>query len=151
MQELSHISLICHPSKVMLKVLLNRLKSKAESIIAEKQVRFRTGRSTIDRSSILGYCRYLQQQQDLYHVFIDCKRAFDRLWHKALWSTLRLYNINANLIQVLKTSTTRPLVQTSLINGGIEGWFRTTFGVRQGSLLSPTLFNFFLERIMTDD
>ena len=149
MQEL--ISLICHPSKVILKVLLNRLKSQAESVIVEEQAGFRTGRSTIDRSSILGYCRYLQQQQDLYHVFIDCKRAFDRLWHKALWSTLRLYNINANLIQVLKTSTTRPLVQSSLINGGIGGWFRTTVGVRQGSLLSPTLFNFFLERIMTDD
>ena len=149
MQEL--ISLICHPSKVILKVLLNRLKSQAESVIVEEQAGFRTGRSTIDRSSILGYCRYLQQQQDLYNVFIDCKRAFDRLWHKALWSTLRLYNINANLIQVLKTSTTRPLVQSSLINGGIGGWFRTTVGVRQGSLLSPTLFNFFLERIMTDD
>ena len=91
----------------MLKVLLNRLKSQAESIIVEGQAGFRTGRSTIDRSSILGYCRYLQQQQDLYHVFIDCKRAFDRLWHKALWSTLRLYNINANLIQVFKTSTQR--------------------------------------------
>ena len=36
-----------------------------------------------------------------------------------------------------------------LFNGSIGEWFRTTVGVKQGCLLSPTLFNVFLERIMT--
>ena len=36
------------------------------------------------------------------------------------------------------------------MNGSIGEWFRTTVGVRQGSLLSSTLFNIFLERIMSD-
>ena len=34
--------------------------------------------------------------------------------------------------------------------GSIEEWFRTTVGVNQGCLLSPTFFNIFLERIMSD-
>ena len=42
------ISLISHPSKVMLKVLLNRLKPQAEEIIAEEQAGFGTGRSTTE-------------------------------------------------------------------------------------------------------
>ena len=37
-----------------------------------------------------------------------------------------------------------------LFNGSIGDWFQTTVGVRQGCLLSPILFNIFLERIMTD-
>ena len=36
------------------------------------------------------------------------------------------------------------------MNGSIGEWFRTTVGVKQGCLLSPTLFNIFLERIMSD-
>ena len=36
------------------------------------------------------------------------------------------------------------------MNGSIGEWFRTTVGVRQGCLLSPTLFNIFHERIMSD-
>ena len=47
--ELQTISIISHSSKVMLKVILNRLRHQAEEIIAEKQAGFRAGRSTIEQ------------------------------------------------------------------------------------------------------
>ena len=43
------ISLISHSSKVMLKIILNRLKPQAEKIIAEEQAGFRAGRSTTEQ------------------------------------------------------------------------------------------------------
>ena len=145
------ISLISHASKVMLKILLNRLTPQAETIIAEEQAGFRPGRSTTEQIfSLRILCeRYLQHQQDLFHVFVDFKKAFDRVWHAALWSTMKLYNINANLIKVTESLYSKA---TSAVyyNGSVGEWFRTTVGVRQGCLLSPTLFNIFLERIMTD-
>ena len=57
--------------------------------------------------------------------------------------------ISANLIRVIKNLCVKATIAV-FFNSSIEDWFRATVGVRQGYLLSPTLFNIFLERIMTD-
>ena len=103
-QNYRTISLISHPSKVMLKIILNRLKPQAEKIIVEEQAGFRAGRSTTGQIFNLRILceKYPQHQQDLYHVFIDFKKAFDRVWHAALWAAIKNYNISTNLIQVIK-------------------------------------------------
>ena len=94
------ISLISHPSKVMLRIFLNRRKPQAEEIIKEEQAGFRAGRSTTEQIFNLRIlCEYLQHQQSLNHVFVDFRKAFVRVWHAALWATMRLYNINDNLIR----------------------------------------------------
>ena len=48
-QNYRTISLIGHPSKVMLKIILNRLKPQGEKIITEEQAGFRAGRSTSEQ------------------------------------------------------------------------------------------------------
>ena len=70
-----------HPSKVMLKIILNRLKPQAEKIIAEERAGFRAGGSTTEQIFNLRILceKYLQHQQDLYHVFIGFKKAFDKV------------------------------------------------------------------------
>ena len=135
----------------MLKIILNRLKPQVEKIIAEDQAGFRAGRSTTKQIFNLQiHCeKYLQHQQDLYHVFIDFKKAFDRVWYAALWATVQKYDVSTNLIRVIKNLYDMP-TSAVLFNNSIRDWFRTTAGVRQGCLLSSTLFNIFLERIMTD-
>ena len=58
-------------------------------------------------------------------------------------------SISANLVCTigqLYDKATSPVQ----MNGSIGERFRTTVGVRQGCLLSPTLFNIFLEWIMSD-
>ena len=49
-QNYRTISLISHPSEVMLKIILNRLKPQVENIIAEEKAGFRASRSTMSRS-----------------------------------------------------------------------------------------------------
>ena len=105
-QNYRTISLISHPSKVMLKIIMSRSKPQAENIIAREQAGFRAGRSITEQIFNLRILceKYLKHQQDLYYVFIDFKKAFDRVWHAALWAIMKKYNISTNLIQVTKTT-----------------------------------------------
>ena len=59
------------------------------------------------------------------------------------------YNISANLVHIIEALYDKATSAVQM-NGSIGEWFRTTVGVRQGCLLSPTLFNIFLEWIMSD-
>ena len=72
-----------------------------------------------------------------------------RVWHAALWATMRKYNISANLVRTTEQLYDKATSAVQM-NDSIGEWFRTTVRVRQGCLLSPTLFNIFLERIRSD-
>ena len=78
----------------------------------------------------------------MYHVFIDFNKAFDRVWHAALWAAMRKYNISANLVRTIEQLYNKATSAVQM-NGSIGEWFRTTVGVWQGYLLSPTLLNIF--------
>ena len=135
----------------MLKIILNRLKHYTEEFISEEQAGFRTGRSTSEQIFNLRVIseKYSQHSKPLYQVFIDFKKAFDRIWHNALWSAMKRFNINSKLIESIQHLYNKA-ESAVYFDGQIGEWFRTTTGVMQGCLLSPTLFNIFLEQIMND-
>ena len=62
---------------------------------------------------------------------------------------MRKYNINASIIRAIENLYDKAQGAV-LFNGSTGEWFRTTVGVQQGCLLSQTLFNIFLERIMCE-
>ena len=67
------ISLISHPSKIMLQVILIRLKAKAEELLVEEQAGYRPGRGTVEQifNSRVVIEKHLQHQRALFHNFID--------------------------------------------------------------------------------
>ena len=85
----------------------------------------------------------------MYHVFIGFKKAFEREWHAALWATMREYNVSVNLVRTTEQLYDKATSAVQM-NGSMGEWFRTAVGLRQVCLLSPTLFNIFLEWIMSD-
>ena len=64
----------------MLRVILSRLKAKAEEL-AEEQADFRPGPSTVQQilNSLVIIEKQLQYQRGRLHSFIDFKKAFDRV------------------------------------------------------------------------
>ena len=125
------ISLISHSSKIMLKIILNRLKHYTEEFISEEQAGFRTGRSTSEQIFNLRVIseKYSQHSKPLYQVFIDFKKAFDRIWHNALWSAMKRFNINSKLIEYIQHLYNKA-ESAVYFDGYIGEWFRTTTGVR---------------------
>ena len=49
-----------------------------------------------------------------------------------------------------KSSSHYKATSAAQMDGSMGEWYRTTIGVTQVCLLSPTFFNIFLERIMSD-
>ena len=128
----------------MLKIILHRFQPQAEEVIAEEQAGYQAGKSTIElifTFRVMGK-KHLQYQQDLYHVFIDFKEA------STGYGIYEKYNIKANLVYVIERLYDE-VTSAVLFSGSAGKWFWTTVGVRPGCLISPTLFNIYLERIMT--
>ena len=81
--------------------------------------------------------KYLKLQQNLHHVFIDLKKAFDRVWHAALLATMKKYNIRTNLIRVIKNLYDKA-ISAALFNSSKGDWFPTTVAVSYTHLTLPT-------------
>lgn len=116
------ISLIGHPSKVLLRVIDNRIKHKAERILYEKQDGFRNGRNTVEKTGnvrIPGE-KYWFYPLELHRNFIDFKKAFSRVFISAVWLVM------IKIIEALYSSSS---------DGALE-WFQATVDARQGCILS---------------
>ena len=145
------ISLNSHASKVLFRIILKRLTPRVEEILSDSQAGFRRGRSTVQQITTLRLLnkRARDMGKLIFHNFINFRKEFDRVWHDALWHTMRKYNIGEGITLLIKSLYDS--ARSKVLSGDqYSEWFKTNIGVRKGCLLSPTLFNLFLERIMGD-
>lgn len=143
------ISLVSHSSKVLLKVILNRIQQKTEQELSDEQAGFRPGRGTRDQITNLRVltAKLREHKQPVYMCFIDFQKAFDCVQHEKLWWAMldmgyppHLVNLLAQLYKSQKAAVR--------IAGEMSEWFSIQKGVRQGCVLSPYLFNIISETVM---
>ena len=145
------ISLISHASKILLRVINNRLTARLEEYIGWDQFGFRKRMGTREAVAIMRTIseRNIEHCQDVYICFVDYEKAFDRVdWTKLMkilkdlgadWRERRLIRA----LYMGQTATVRTVE-------GPAGPCTIGRGVRQGCLLSPLLFNIFAETMMKE-
>ena len=86
-------------------------------------------------------------QKNIYFCFIDYAKAFDCVDHNKLWKILKEMGIPDHLTCLLRSLYAGQ--ETTFRTGhGTTDWFQIGKGVHQGFILSPCLFNLFVEYIM---
>ena len=143
------IALVSHASKILRRVILERIQAKLDNELAPEQAGFRPKRGTRDQITNLRIImeKANERKQPLYFCFIDFTKAFDMVQHGQLCLTKLDMGFPPQLVQLLRNlyKQQRAAVRTDNIT---SDWFRVKKGVRQGCNISPCLFNILAEQVM---
>ena len=86
-------------------------------------------------------------RKNIYICFIDYAKAFDCVDHNKLWKIVKEMGVPDHLTWLLRKLYAGQETTVSTGHGRAD-WFQIGKGLRQGCILSPCLFNFYLEYIM---
>jgi hypothetical protein len=145
------ISLINTVSKCYSNILNKRLYTWLEenNKITENQAGFRQQYSTADQIFNLyaaiqkGMCK---KGSKVYVAFVDFRKAFDSVNRTKLLNTIYKEGIMGKFFCAIKAMY-NSLTSCIRLNGEYSHFFNCPVGVRQGCVLSPTLFSLFINQL----
>ena len=143
------VSLLSIPYKLFTKLLNNVLCEWLEcnNILVDAQCGFRAraGRGTTEQ--VLNVCIITETKQWLglstFAAFIDFQKEYDYIQHNLLWHKLEQNLVPINLLHIIQC-----LYDNLMGSVRVNKWYSNPFallqGLQQGCVLSPTLFNVFI-------
>lgn len=87
--------------------------------------------------------KYNRQNSTMFMCFIDASKAFDRINHEILFSKLSQRGVPMFLVRILVFWCAHQTMRVKWGNS-TSAPFHVTNGVRQGGILSPFLFNLYM-------
>ena len=91
----------------------------------------------------------IEQDRPLCIVFVDFRKAFETVGRTGLWQLLRKYGCPEKFTTMIESLHTGMMVNAR--NGGeVSDTFAITNGVKQGCILTPTLFSIFLSAMLEE-
>ena len=117
--------------------------------LLDVQAGFRKGRGTRDQTATIHWIieKAGEFQKNIYCCFIDYAKAFDCVDLNKLWKIVKEMGMSDHLTCLLRNlyADQEATVRTG---HGTTDWFQIGKGVRQGCILSLSLFNLYLEYMM---
>ena len=92
---------------------------------------------------------YINGSSNYYCCLLDASKAFDKIKYGNLFSTLLQRNIHVYCIRLIVDSYARQLSRVSWGNH-LSQYFELSHGVKQGGVLSPILFNFYIDKLLLE-
>ena len=143
------ITLLPLASKVLSRILINRIQKGVDASLRKEQAGFRTGKGTVNQIFILR--NILEQVNEwnatLYIHFVDFEKAFDSIHRDSLWIIMRQYGIPQKMVQMVKTLYED--FQCAVIDENeTSEWFPVMTGVKQGCCMSGFLFLLVIDWVM---
>ena len=133
----------------MLKILQARLEQFVNRELPDVQAGFRRGRGTRDQIASIRWIieKGREFQKNIYFCFIDYAKTFDCVDHNKLGKILQDMGTPDHLTCLFRNlyAGQEATIRTGY---GTAHWFQIGKGVRQGCILSPCLFNLYVEYIM---
>ena len=93
--------------------------------------------------------KHLQRHTKFYVAFGDFKKAFDSVNRNALWAVLRKSDVNGKLYRTLK-GIYASVSACVCDKCSYTNFFECPRGVKQGCLLSPLMFSFFVNELAVE-
>ena len=138
-------TLISHNSKVMLKILQARLQQYVNQELPDVQAGFRKGRGSRDQIANISWIIEKTRAFQKNVCFTDYAKAFDCVDHNKLWKILKEMGIPDHLTCLLRNLYAGQETTVRTEHG--TDWFQIRKGVCQDCILSPCLFNSYIEYI----
>ena len=134
--------------KIVSIILHGRLLPIEERLDHETQCGFRPGRGCSDGVFTLKLALKKRREHGLesWVLFIDLVKAFDRVPRELLWKVLEKFGVPPKLLRLLKSLHAH--VEVSFVVNEITQTIECVIGVKQGDILGPILFTFYLATIM---
>ena len=140
------ISLMPHTLKIFLKIIQDRIGKIIDKEVGPTQFGFRPGSGT--REGIFCYNilaqKHLEVDQELYTCFIDYSKAFDRVHHDQLIHCLERIGVDGKDIRIIIELYWHQKAAIRL-QDELSPFTPIRRGVRQGCVLSPYLFNIYIQ------